>query len=215
MVDMGGWCIDSTEVTQSQYQAFLVAKGGDVGGQPSACSWNTSYAPATSGNQCTPSTFSYTVRPNHPIGCVDHCDAMAFCSWAGKRLCGRTSGGGLTPGSALPISEQQWRWACSNGGTTTYPYGALYVPETCNDDTSGPVIVASMRACHGTSSPFSSLYDMAGNVSEWIDSCTADGTYCALVGGDYPATDAARCNFEATFPRAETAAYTGFRCCSL
>src|SRR5688572_19333200 len=45
MVDAGSFCIDTTEVTQGQYFEFLTAKAGVTTGQPSVCSWNTSYAP--------------------------------------------------------------------------------------------------------------------------------------------------------------------------
>ena len=41
MIAVGTYGIDSTEVTQSQYAAFLAAKAGDTSGQPSQCQWNT------------------------------------------------------------------------------------------------------------------------------------------------------------------------------
>jgi len=44
MIDVGGYSVDSTEVTVANYKAFLKAKAGDTSGQPAVCSWNKSYA---------------------------------------------------------------------------------------------------------------------------------------------------------------------------
>ena len=38
------YCIDQTEVTGAQYAAFIAANV-PTSGQPSACSWNSSYVP--------------------------------------------------------------------------------------------------------------------------------------------------------------------------
>ena len=42
-----GFCVDSTEVTSAQYDAFLTARGSDVSGQPASCTANTTFAPNT------------------------------------------------------------------------------------------------------------------------------------------------------------------------
>ena len=84
LVRAGTFCVDSTEVTNEQYMAFLTAKGGDVGGQPGACKWNSSYVPGDEGV-----SWPYIAgRASYPIVNVDWCDAFMFCNWAGKRLCG-------------------------------------------------------------------------------------------------------------------------------
>ena len=38
MVDVGGYCIDSTEVTRAQYDQFLQSSPS-TGGQPAECAW--------------------------------------------------------------------------------------------------------------------------------------------------------------------------------
>ena len=43
MVDVGKFCIDSTEVTQAQYAEFLIAKGSDLTGQPADCFNNLNF----------------------------------------------------------------------------------------------------------------------------------------------------------------------------
>ena len=192
---LGDYCIDSTEVTESQYAAFITAKGSDTSGQPAYCAWNTSYAPRTSGG-CTPTSFDPTNRPNHPVKCVDWCDAYAYCAWAGKRLCGRVTGGPLTPGSALGA----WQAACSREGTRAYPYGNNYIGNYCvsadYDGVSGyqpstDVLrpVASLPTCEGG---YPGIWDMSGNLWEWEDSCDAssgaDDT-CQIRGSSFQQGD--------------------------
>src|SRR5262249_31474730 len=45
MVDLGAFCIDTTEVTNTHYAAFLAANVPlqSVSHDPSTCTWNTSY----------------------------------------------------------------------------------------------------------------------------------------------------------------------------
>src|SRR5262249_6636582 len=86
------WCIDSTEGTQAQYAAFLADKAGDVSGQSAECQWNTSYVPLSACSRFP--SFDPVARKNKPVSGVDWCDALAFCKWAGKRLCGAIGDGG-------------------------------------------------------------------------------------------------------------------------
>ena len=91
-VRVGSYCIDSTEVTNDQYLAYLKERKGDTSGQPPQCGWNTG---------------TYALQPLDPwpvpvgqeqfavVG-VDWCDAFAFCAYYGKRLCGRIGGGSIT-----------------------------------------------------------------------------------------------------------------------
>jgi hypothetical protein len=109
MVQVAGtFYIDSTEVTVAQYQVFLTAKGTDTSGQPSVCSYNTSYQPAQA------------LSPqNYPITNIDWCDALAYCTWAGKHLCGAIGGGPIAIANALTATKSQWFLACGgpNGGS--------------------------------------------------------------------------------------------------
>ncbi len=84
MIRVDGYCIDATEVTNDEYGKFIVAKNGNTAGQPTACAWNTAYAP---------SCAQLVKTAKSPVSCIDWCDAYAFCAWAGKRLCGRIGGG--------------------------------------------------------------------------------------------------------------------------
>jgi formylglycine-generating enzyme required for sulfatase activity len=217
-VDGGTFTIDSHEVTQSEYVAFLQAKNGDTSGQPDACAWNATYAPIGCNNAFDPS-----VRPNYPVTCVDWCDAYAFCAWRGERLCGAIDGGTVPNGQETAPNVDQWFAACTNKGSglDIYPYGLGYEAGRCNDgtyDAQAPLPVASLPGCIGG---LPGLYDMAGNVSEWEDHCspaldhTPGDDSCDVRGGSYVAPQSVtRCDFLGTSYRSATSTTIGFRCCS-
>jgi sulfatase modifying factor 1 len=195
------YCIDSTEVTATQYRDFMVAMGPITTGQPAECAFNTTFAPATPVD-----------ADALPIRYVDWCDALAFCKWAGKRLCGQAAFGSPT------ANTDEWYRACSAVGTQTYPYGNVYQPQACNgaSKTDGGLLPAgSQSMCVGTFGNF----DMSGNVAEWQNACepgTGAGTeICNNRGGN--AADVAGelgCGATHLHPRSFAGRLTGFRCCS-
>ena len=206
MVNIGPFCIDSTEVTASQYDAFLAADAS-LGILPPACSFKGSY---------TTTTLTGAV----PINGVDWCDAYAYCQWAGKRLCGDTSGG-ASGFLAYTSTTNQWFYACSSQGALIYPYGNTYDGGACNDVDYGvgsPIPVAS-DGCEGA---YAGVHDMAGNVWEWEDSCDGDAgsaDHCRVRGGCW--VDSAQtiaCAFDSfdhfTTTRGGPTGFVGFRCCA-
>ncbi len=205
----GGFCIDSTEVTRGQYAAFL-ATSPSTAGQPAVCSWNTNF---------TPSNWSPTPS-NYPVASVDWCDAYAFCKWAGKRMCGAIDGGPLPFNSATNPNQSQWYRACSDNAALVYPYGNSYVAGTCNAPT-GDASIAAVKSFAGCQGGFGGLYDMAGNVEEWQDSCQGDagpgdacrdqaGTF-GYVSGD--PVNSTKCTFLDTDSRGNHLGDLGIRCC--
>jgi formylglycine-generating enzyme required for sulfatase activity len=172
---------------QAQYSVFLAAKGKDTSGQSDQfCAKNNHtygfiYATdATPG--CPQGVFTPDSTPDIPVGCVDWCDAAAYCQWAGKRLCGKVGGGPVDLKDGPASSGSEWYYACSQGGKTAYPYGNTYTKGTCYDgdpDAIGGKVADSM--CHGNSSPFDSILDLSGNLAEWENSC--DDIHCRLRGG--------------------------------
>lgn len=147
--DGHSYYIDSTEVTQAQYQEFVSAAKatGYKPEQPEFCSQNPSFEPPTFGSKpgdpdyhCPEGYVRPTETPDVPMVCVDWCDADAYCKWAGKRLCGRVGGGVLkTLEDAKNADVDEWYNACSNGGKTKYPYGDTFEKEKCNTNTPSDV----------------------------------------------------------------------------
>lgn len=207
--------IDTTEVTNAQYAAF-VAANVDPAGQIADCAWNTSFGPDTTtpNRSCDGTRTDPVQRPDYPVVCVDWCDARAYCEWAGKRLC---LGVGGKPTDGQPSGE--WTGACS-AGQYSYPYGDTYDPAACNGWDYGAhklLPVASLPGCEGG---LPGLHDMSGNVEEWAGSCKGSGAnaQCNASGGNYMTTnpDFLKCfgGGTSTPPRSSYTSQLGFRCCA-
>lgn len=214
-----GYCVDATEVTSAQYQAFLDARPAIE--QPARCGENDSFQPLAEA-PCE-GAYDPAVRPDHPVSCVDWCDAWAYCAWAGKHLCGRIGGGPLGDAPDLDeASASEWTSACSGMGENDYAYGDSYQVETCNagpdtyDYEVPPAPVGSFPDCHGTEPPFDRLMDMSGNVAEWIDACDDGGgvaPYCWEAGGGSTSRSLSDCRASTYVPWYDAWWYKGFRCC--
>ena len=199
--------IDSTEVTNGQYAAFLAAKGGDTSGQRAACSWNDSYEP----------TAPIGDNPRPAVN-VDFCDAAAFCDWAGERLCGDLNGGPLAITDLRDATKSQWYLACAGTDDEYYPYGNnnAQLADGCNEYNSGLMAdVGSFSLCEGH---YKGVFDLVGNAAEWVDACDDTGDEplldnCWLMGGSYLRDDY-KCQSHDSWVRSDTAAVFGFRCCS-
>ena len=211
----GVFCIDSTEVLRDQYRKFIddnvpVDSTGD-------CSWNSTYTPlqAASG-QCSSGEWPNNASNfNHPVVCVDWCDAKGYCEWAGKRLC---FGVAENPNDN---SVDEWYDACSKAGTKLYPYGPGYEAQACNgnwDSQPGKSTVApgTFPDCEGG---WPGVWDMVGNVWEWTNACEGSGDQmeCWSRGGAfYTGAAALTCtHHSAGFGLANGHwSGTGFRCCA-
>lgn len=210
------YCIDSTEVTACDYEAFLASSPSTQ--QIAQCAWNTDYRPDQT-NYCY-RAYDPANHPNIPMRCIDWCDAVAYCSWAGKELCGAIDGG---PRGFLDLASSAWGNACSGSGRRTYPYGNTLDASACvvgpDAPPAGVKDVASTPTCEGG---VPGLFDMGGNVAEWENACDGNSgaaTLCEIRGGSFAQDpNAAGCNeiysSSGATRRDLRGDYIGFRCCS-
>lgn len=198
------YCIDSTEVTNAEYQKFLAAKPA-MSIQPTYCSFNTTFTPEGG--------WPATGKDDYPVVYVNWCDAYAFCAWAGKRLCGRIGGGAVAYADYNDASKSQWFNACSAGGTKLYPYGNAFIQGACN----GNAVVSSVGQWSACVGGYAGIHDMSGNVWEWEDNCQSGVTgFCRDRGGSAanPASANLRCDTGvAAVDRNSSSPFIGFRCC--
>ena len=215
------FCIDETEITVGQYAVFLAADPGLELAPAGVCSWKKTFVPD--------GAWPLIGKDDYPISLVDWCDAAAYCAFAGKRLCGGADGA-ANPYADYAKPSDEWFYACSQGNKTSFPYGATFDPSACvgvdYDGISGfqpvtdaPRAAGSASRCHGASSPFSLVHDLAGNVAEWENSCNSSGgsaDYCHVRGDSYRQGNESTmvCGSAPRMTRAYRAGYIGFRCCA-
>ena len=195
--------IDSTEVTNAQYRAFLAAVNGRTGPWthpdqpagwnhvPPASTWND---PAWNGD-------------DQPVVNVAFWDAWAFAAWSGRRL--PTEAEWIQAAAKHPESGTLRRWPT---GSETSHAKMLVISETgargTRPSTAGDDV-----------SPIGCLH-MGGNVSEWTapsETVTAEAGMAVVRGGNwYFGRGAASVNDHSanakSYDRSKRAKTIGFRC---
>ncbi|TKJ33572.1 hypothetical protein CEE39_03570 [bacterium (candidate division B38) B3_B38] len=134
--------IDRYEVTNRQYKKFIDATG---------------HRPLT---HWVNNTYEFG-KGNHPVVGVSYYDAKAYAEWAGKRL----------------PTEEEWEKAARGTSGAEYPWGeepavikmvggfSLY---RCNIQMAQTFDTKAVGSYLWGQSPFG-INDMAGNVTEWVD----------------------------------------------
>jgi formylglycine-generating enzyme required for sulfatase activity len=207
MVRVGSFCIDTTEVTRGQFLAFLAAPlDKRDAARPPECAWNT-----------TDPTINATASGD-PVGEVNFCDALAYCAWAGKRLCGRIGGGPHSPDDYADAMKSEWFAVCSVNGAQTFPYVGGYSKAKCFTEEGTAGATGTRTTCAGGAKPYSEVFDLVGNVFEWENACTGSpsgekSTRCRTRGGSYGNGATATCAMDDLTTVNTRLPGIGFRCC--
>ena len=217
-----GFCIDVTEVTRAQYETWLLA--GPYPPMPPECAWK--YEGATQDPKLVHEPGAHWPplnKPNHPVESVDWCDAWAYCTGVGKRLCGAVGTGEAAEfGAYASAATDEWFAACSGGGSHPYPYGDVYEEDVCQDRCAGQECTEPVQTAPGCvviAPGYGGLADMSGNAEEWENSCAGDagkGDDCRLRGGSVFQTFATAyaCAADHTNNRSARLSFIGVRCCA-
>ncbi len=228
------FCIDSTEVSFSEYAKFLAANIFPLQTLPTNCSWK-----GTAQAAYVPLAYIWMAyqmdmagHGDHPVQGLDWCDAATYCAWAGKRLCGSDN----PADRHLPVSDiasaqtGEWYRACGGPSGALYPYGSMFDVNACNTPAVHPsmnnpfnTLAVTMPSTCAAVWPGGSVYDQIGNVAEYEDNCidgsgaTPDQDTCYPRGGSYELTGSYNScgDYESDqlAKRGVKGDYIGFRCC--
>ncbi len=160
-VNLDFFYISKYEITIQQYIYFLNSKNQDL-------HYRTAMSNAIASGILKNRDGDYSIvsgRENYPITYVDWYNAVAYCTWLSFKT-GDTY--------RLP-TEAEWEYAAVGRlGHRTYPWGDTWQPTYCNwggdvevGSIDGYGYTAPVGSYENGKSPFD-LYDMAGNVMEWV-----------------------------------------------
>ncbi|APR80521.1 serine/threonine kinase [Minicystis rosea] len=201
--------IDLTEVTVAAYAACAQRGPCTAPRRGDFCNW---------GKQSL---------DDHPINCVDHAQASAYCAWAGKRL----------------PTEKEWEHAARGGDGRLYPWGdgapsadrlnacgiecRAYGAEhgrswpAMHERDDGFPLTAPVGSFPAGQSPYG-LFDLEGNVREWTSSphCPYPEERCGNeiehvirgVGFSHHLVSNVEITTREALPKTEALETLGFRC---
>jgi formylglycine-generating enzyme required for sulfatase activity len=156
-----GVALSTTEITVEQFRACV-----DAG----KCGTDTFQSSSAVPGHCN---YGASDRDKHPMNCVNWFGAEQYCTSVGARLC----------------TFEEWIAACSGPEGKPFPYGQTFEQRAChaasreNPAAGRPTHTLPAGALGTCEGGLPGLYDMAGNVMEWVSSCK--DTYCKFLGGAY------------------------------
>ena len=167
-VYLDAYYIDQYEVTNAEFQQFILAGGYDTQAFWSAAGWSWRQANAIAQplNWGDPSYHTGSAYPGFPVLGVSWYEAEAYANFAGKRL----------------PTEAEWEKAARGTDARTYPWGEDFTNQRLNyagsldpyDNWTTPV--GYYDGTIQPNPPFQTLsgagpygtYDQAGNAQEWV-----------------------------------------------
>lgn len=155
---LDSYWIDRTEVTIAQFAEFVAATGYTTTAEQKGMSYvmirgNADFIYIDDADWRHPSGSGSEIvdKGDYPVTQISWDDAVAYCDWVGRRL----------------PTEAEWEKAARGVAGWLYPWGNTGPNDDLlnyNFSNAGPIQVGSFP---GGASPYS-VYDMAGNVWEWV-----------------------------------------------
>jgi formylglycine-generating enzyme required for sulfatase activity/predicted Ser/Thr protein kinase len=156
-VSLDAFHIDRHEVTNALFERFVRATKYQTTAEREGSGFarqekdgNSQWVQVDGAQWRRPSGPGSSAELNHPVVQVSWDDASAYCRWVGKRL----------------PTEAEWEKAARGADGRRYPWGE----DWGNSKANGDMTVKGTRpvgSYAGGVSPYG-LYDMAGNVAEWV-----------------------------------------------
>ena len=174
------FALGRTEVTLREYRAYLADSGYDA--KAPCVAWDDNLLRFNADRARGPENPGRPreVRDDQPVSCVSWLDAKAYAQWLAHKT-----------GKAYRLpSEAEWEYAARAGGNSRWPWGDAtadgcefanlydlasreqfafgWEPVRCRDRYPDVAPAGALRA-----NAFG-LYDMIGNVAEWVEDCYTD-----------------------------------------
>lgn len=169
-------------VTNSQYRAFVEARGYDDSSYWTIPGWDQKGLEGWTEPDDYGEPFNL---PNHPVVGVSGYEAVAYCLWLTEvwQWSGR-----IGPNEVVRLpTEEEWEKAARGTDGRRYPWGDEPDPNRANYDEAGLGTTSAVGCFPTGASPYGCL-EMAGNVLEW--------TWFGIVlrgGAFYDKEDSLRC----------------------
>jgi formylglycine-generating enzyme required for sulfatase activity len=172
-------------VAPFELDAFEITEGG--------------YAACVEAGRCPP--LPLTGEPGRALGGMARADAEAYCAFRGGRL----------------PTDDEWTFAAGGGESRRYPWGdtGAVCRRAAWGLADGPCgfgfVAPELAGAHADGTTRSGLYDLAGNVAEWVASQAPDGW---VRGGSFATSLATELRAWSSRPRLATSrsAEVGARC---
>jgi len=173
LVSISPFAAGKFDVTRGQWAAFVSATNR---GTRAGCAW-TGRSRGTVDPEASWRNLGFAQDDSHPVVCVSWEDAQDYVRWLSQR----------TGRKYRLLTEAEWEYAARAGTTTPFPWGSIashenanYGAETCCST------LAVGRDRWMNTSPVGAfppnafgLYDMHGNVQQWVQDCFAN-SYAGL-----------------------------------
>jgi formylglycine-generating enzyme required for sulfatase activity len=166
VVSVRAFAISVYDVTNAEFETFLQ----ETGYQPPPC--NPILGLAWKPRGVTPAAPPDQVEsPHQPAVCLNWNDAQAYLAWLNSKVRG-TAGGRSRGGPYRLPSEAEWEYAARGGTTTARWWGNAVGVDKANCNGCGSRWDGKLIAPVGSfgPNPFG-LYDVLGNVWQWVGDC--------------------------------------------
>lgn len=147
-LDIADFYIDRYPVTHAEYKVFVDATGHPVP------NYDVPWCETGAFNWDTETRMYPEGRAHHPVVLVTWADALAYATWAQKRL----------------PTEAEWEFAARGTENRDYPWGMVFKENHCNSFETHLGDTSPVDAFSPQGNTPAGVADMLGNVWEWTSS---------------------------------------------